>query len=311
MPTSTGEEGGVDDHHAGTLHLLTPPATLEAMREPAAGADLMKRHLLDRYEAESRRTLRRGISHFLSPQLKVLIKEKPRVVLSEKAEFGELLSEPPSGRPIQELSVDLMRRSFMIRRRVGAGAAAPPTEDDETLGRPPVPPDLPIGEQTTNHLSPAFAKKKAKRPRSPDDEQLHAPPLNDVKSVVKPLISKLMAMKWAGWGNPFSVVLRRNNAPPGYFEIVRRPMNLTYIRDNLNRNQYSTVGKVADDLDLLVDNALAFNRPSDPVYQQAVELQAAYRAELPLLKSILEHEQAKARGSFEAGWQLDKKPRMR
>ena len=71
------------------------------------------------------------------------------------------------------------------------------------------------------------------------------------------------------------------------------------------------VRKVEDDLDLLVNNALAFNRPSDPVYQQALELRAAYRAELPMLKSILERDQARARGGGEASRQLDKKPRVR
>lgn len=155
MATPSCEDVG--NQRAGVLHFLTPPEKLEAMKEPAAGADLMKRHLLDRYESESKRTLRRGISHFLSPQLRVLIKEKPRIALSEKAEFAELLSEPSSGRPIQELSVDLMRRSFMIRRRVETGADA--VKDDETAGRPPVPPDMPMEEQTTNHLSPAYFKK--------------------------------------------------------------------------------------------------------------------------------------------------------
>ncbi|CAM9482101.1 unnamed protein product [Ascophyllum nodosum] len=301
------------------------------MREPAAGTNLMKRHHLNRYDTESWRTLRRGISHFLSPQLRVLIKEKPRIVLSEKAEFSELLSEPPSGRPIQELSVDLMRRSFMIRRKVPTGAAVvAASEDDESSGRPAVPLDVPMDEQTTNHLSSAYAKKSNQlsqprpgsdntrlrgrlpaRSRPTDDEQRHAPPSNNVKTVVKPLIAKLMAMKWAGWGNPFSVVIKRSNAPLGYFDIVKRPMNLTYIRDNLNRNSYPTVRKVEDDLDLLVNNALAFNRPSDPVYQQALELRAAYRAELPMLKSILERDQARARGGGEASRQLDKKPRIR
>lgn len=128
-------------------------------------------------------------------------------------------------------------------------------------------------------------------------------------------------------------------------------MNLIYIRDNLNRKQYSTVRldclliyvfslqhgndqvyahfsfpilileelaprwwqvrKVEDDLDLLVNNALAFNRQSDPVYQQALELQSVYRAELPHLKNILEREQARAKRGSDADGQLDKKARMR
>lgn len=148
-----------DDSNASTsrgLYLVTSAAELEAMREPTAGVDLMSRHHLKKYDGEARKTLRRGIAHFLSPQLQVLIREKPRIALSEKADFAELLSEEPSGRPIQELSVDLLRRSFMIRRRVVR--AGEPNEEEDTTG-PPIPPDLPMAEQTTNKLSSAFSKK--------------------------------------------------------------------------------------------------------------------------------------------------------
>lgn len=139
------------------LYLRTPAADLEALREPTAGIDLMDRHRLNRFEPESRRTLKKGISHFLSPQLQVLIKEKPRIALSEKADFAELLAEEPSGRPITTLDVELMRRSFMIRKRVApAGMTAGAAEEE---GGVPVPPDVPIAQQTTNKFSPAYAKK--------------------------------------------------------------------------------------------------------------------------------------------------------
>lgn len=143
----------------GDAHLLTPASELAALREPTAGVDLMERHHLNRYDSESRRALKKGFSHFLSPQLQVLIKEKPRVALSEKAEFAELLAEEPSASPwpTQELSVELLRRSFLIRKRVVvAGVAA---NADEGEDGPPVPPDMPMANQTTNKFSPAFAKK--------------------------------------------------------------------------------------------------------------------------------------------------------
>eukprot|EP00904_Undaria_pinnatifida_P009963 jgi/Undpi1/6097/HiC_scaffold_20.g08582.m1 len=293
------------EHHAGSLHLVTPTAALEALREPTAGVDLMDRHNLNRYEGESRRTLRRGISHFLSPLLQALIKEKPRIALAEKAEFAELLSEELSGRPIQELSIDLLRRSFMIRRRVASDSS--PDDDDEApgSGRPPVPPDVPFAEQTTNKASPAYARKNAKRARSPDVEDTLPPP-PDIKAIVKPLISKLIAMKWPGWSNPFSIVLKRSNAPPRYFEVVKRHMNLIYIRDNINKNRYSTVSEVEADLELIVNNATTFNRPNDPVYQFALELQTVFRSELSLIRRT----GGGGQGGREDG-QIDKRPRVR
>lgn len=56
------------------------------------------------------------------------------------------------------------------------------------------------------------------------------------------------------------------------------------------------------DLELVVSNAMTFNPTSDPVHQYALELRAAFREELPLLKRTL--------GSEETG-QVDKKPRVR
>lgn len=58
---------------------------------------------------------------------------------------------------------------------------------------------------------------------------------------MKPLISKLMQMRWAGWNNPFNSVLTKKNAPPRYFDYIKRPMNLTYVRENLMKSKYSTV----------------------------------------------------------------------
>ncbi|CAM9133551.1 unnamed protein product [Ectocarpus fasciculatus] len=314
---------------AGALHLLTPGIAMHDQFSSRGGVDIMDRHELHRYDAESRRTLRKGISHFLSPQLQVLIKEKPRIALAEKADFEELLSEERSGRCIEELSMDLMRRSFMIRKRVAPSSGVVADEDG---GGPPVPPDMPAALQTTNKLSPAFAKKakqvakqalKRQRPSSDNEDgasasgysssaSAAAPLSQDVKSLVKPLVSRLVAMKWpAGWGNPFTTVFKKSNAPPRYFEYIKRPMNLTFIRDNLNKNKYITVAEVEADLELIVTNALTFNRPSDPVYQFALELQEAFRSELSLIKRGLENLAQQGGGSSGSGGGQDKKQRIR
>lgn len=157
MATAEEQRSRNNGHNAGAAYLLTPAAELAALRDPTAGVDLMDRHQLNRFESESRRIVKKGISHFLSPQLQVLVKEKPRIVLSEKADFAEMLSEEPSGRRIQELSMDLLRQSFMIRKRVvTAGVAA---DEHQEGGRNAVPPDVSMAHQTTNKFSPAFAVK--------------------------------------------------------------------------------------------------------------------------------------------------------
>ncbi|CAN0526455.1 unnamed protein product, partial [Ectocarpus sp. 12 AP-2014] len=51
---------------------------------------------------------------------------------------------------------------------------------------------------------------------------------------------------------------------------------------------FPQVAEVEADLELIVTNALAFNRPSDPVYQFALQLQEAFRRELSDIKRNLE-----------------------
>lgn len=98
------------------------------------------------------------------------------------------------------------------------------------------------------------AKHATKRPRpsSDDDEEgageafptaAAAAAPGDFKSAVKPLVSKLVAMKWPGWSNPFVTVFKKSNAPPRYFDFIKRPMNLTFVRDNLSKNKYTSVSE--------------------------------------------------------------------
>lgn len=80
---------------------------------------------------------------------------------------------------------------------------------------------------------------------------------------------------------------------------------------------FPQVAEVEADLELVVSNAVAFNRPHDPVHQFALELQAAFRSELPQIKQTLEdlaqQQQQQAAGGSSGGQvgQVDKKPRVR
>lgn len=73
---------------------------------------------------------------------------------------------------------------------------------------------------------------------------------------------------------------------------------------------FPQVAEIEADLELIVSNALTFNRPHDPVHQFALELQAAFRSELPQVKQTLEDLAQQAAGGSSGG-QVDKKPRVR
>lgn len=68
--------------------------------------------------------------------------------------------------------------------------------------------------------------------------------------------------------------------------------------------------EVEEDLELIVSNALIFNRPIDPVHGFALELQEAFRSELPLIRQTLEDLAQQTAAGFSGG-QVDKKQRVR
>lgn len=66
------------------------------------------------------------------------------------------------------------------------------------------------------------------------------------------------------------------------------------------------VAEIEADLELIVNNAHTFNRPTDPVFRFATELQTAFRSEFPRIYASVEGEEAGKRYG-----QTDKRPRMR
>ena len=93
----------------------------------------------------------------------------------------------------------------------------------------------------------------------------------------------------------------RTGALPDFFFAVTRVLN-----GMIFFYAVSQVSEVEADLELIVDNATTFNRPNDPVYQFALELQAVFRSEL----SMIRRAGGGGQGGREDG-QIDKRPRMR
>jgi len=48
---------------------------------------------------------------------------------------------------------------------------------------------------------------------------------------------------------------------PTYFEVIRRPMDLTTMWKKLERGEYRNTQAVRDDLELMARNAIVFNAP--------------------------------------------------
>lgn len=59
---------------------------------------------------------------------------------------------------------------------------------------------------------------------------------------------------------------------PDYFEIVKKPMDLSTIKNNLNSGKYSDPWEYVDDVWLMFDNAWLYNRKTSRVYRYCTKV---------------------------------------
>ena len=77
---------------------------------------------------------------------------------------------------------------------------------------------------------------------------------------------------------------------PGYYEIIKTPMDLSTIRSKLDSNAYTSRGEFESDFLLMVLNAYSFNHPENFVHKYAVELEGSFRElMLKALRDLNEH----------------------
>ncbi|XP_043263660.1 peregrin-like isoform X1 [Colletes gigas] len=59
---------------------------------------------------------------------------------------------------------------------------------------------------------------------------------------------------------------------PDYLEIVSRPMDLSTMRDKVERQEYDTIGAFEADFNLMVNNCLAYNRKDTMFYRAGIKM---------------------------------------
>ncbi|CAM9252349.1 unnamed protein product [Chrysoparadoxa australica] len=243
----------VDDSNA---LLVTPEAELAQHKELTGSADLMAHHSLEVFEQQlNAQTLPTNFGHFLHAKFEPMINARWTIMSTEKANFPEVLSFEPIETPLERLPLDQMRRAFRLYRKEGDEASTParPARPCRMHGLK----GLKDGEMTPAEVSEAAA----------------------------PTFQAIWAMSWGKvWKNPFKLVITRENCVglgiPNYFDFVNNPMNLTWVKEKLQQNEYPLVSAFAQDLELICRNAQAFNRPGDEVWGFAAELRAQYLAKL-------------------------------
>jgi hypothetical protein len=102
-------------------------------------------------------------------------------------------------------------------------------------------------------------------------------PQQALHKIIEPVFKKLWDMEFVNLGgtNPFRIVIDRDNCAsigaPDYFDVIRIPMNLTYIQQKVSRMQYDTMQGLFADVDLMIENAISYNSDAGNPYRIAAE----------------------------------------
>ncbi|KAG7094890.1 hypothetical protein E1B28_005697 [Marasmius oreades] len=86
---------------------------------------------------------------------------------------------------------------------------------------------------------------------------------------------------------------------PDYFEVVKDPMCWSTIDGKLDKHQYWHLDEFKDDINLVIDNALLYNKPGSSYYKTALRIKTAVQAHFTKLEGItFAHPQAAPDGAI-------------
>ncbi len=106
-------------------------------------------------------------------------------------------------------------------------------------------------------------------------------PQQALHRLYEPIFTSLWDMEFWDGLNPFRIVIDKTNCAeigaPDYCEIIKNPMNLTYIREKVENKSYMTLQAFFGDVELLINNALLYNSdPNNPYHKAAQKMKSKY-----------------------------------
>ena len=119
-------------------------------------------------------------------------------------------------------------------------------------------------------------------------------PRDALKRLYEPIFTALWDMEFASLGNtnPFRMVIDKSTCADmglhDYCDVIKKPMNLTYIQTKVNNKSYETLQEFLEDVDLIAKNAMQYSpNPSDPYHIAAKEFRRKFRKlAKPLVQSL-------------------------
>ncbi|CAL1261496.1 unnamed protein product [Larinioides sclopetarius] len=109
---------------------------------------------------------------------------------------------------------------------------------------------------------------------------------DELRQALMPTLEKLYKQ------DPESLPFRRPVDPqllliPDYFDIIKRPMDLSTIKRKLDTGQYQDPWQYVDDVWLMFDNAWLYNRKTSKVYRHCSKLAEVFEQEIdPVMQSL-------------------------
>jgi len=160
-----------------------------------------------------------------------------------------------------------------------------------------------LEEQRQKRLEVAGRHRRREAPHEEEIErqrkQPRESPNHRLSRYLMPFFQKLWDMEFANLANtnPFRLAIEKSNCvqmgAPDYFDIIKKPMNLTWIQQRLKRGQYELKG-FFDDVELMLQNCLDYNSdPNNDWHLAALEMREYYKKIRRQLLSILRKKQAK------------------
>eukprot|EP00970_Alexandrium_tamarense_P017570 scaffold10120_cov103-Alexandrium_tamarense.AAC.1 len=80
---------------------------------------------------------------------------------------------------------------------------------------------------------------------------------------------------------------------PDYCDVIKKPMNLTFIKDKVNKKSYESLQEFFEDIDLITKNAMQYNAHPENPYHVAAKLFRKQFKKLakPLVQSLTKGQQ--------------------
>jgi len=134
-------------------------------------------------------------------------------------------------------------------------------------------------------------ERRANIEREKEEALRKETPRQSLRRLYEPIFRTLWDLEFdnLNGANPFRIVIDKDTCAaigaPDYCEVVKKPMNLTYIERKVTDEDYETLQEFFADVELLISNALLYNSsPSNEYHIAALEFKRRFKK---LRKSLL------------------------